>query len=323
MLIQVPLDWIFGPAYWYGHAISFLSVLAVGVFIVLILQTLTGDWLAAIIGGVMLFSLPYILHWSPFCRVDSFALGLSTAGVFVIARWSRAPRGIILSAVLLTAAVYTRQSYALAAPLAAFVWLLRVPPRRRAFELAIWTGGLSLALFILLNLLTSGGFYFNIITANVNQFFWNTVRDYRHAIWEHMPYLVVGSLAFFCLAFWFRVKSWWLIAPYLFGATLSGITIGKDGSNVNYLFELCAAFSLATGAIIAAAGRHWWLKAGLILILAFQINSLFAWTYQDYYQPVMKRVTDDRFMIEQLAKAVHAASGPVLARRATARIPAL
>jgi hypothetical protein len=313
LLLQVPFAWSFGPAFWYGHAISFLSMLAAGLFIILTLQVLTGDWLSAAIGGFTLFAIPYILHWSPFCRVDSLALGLSMAGLYIVTRWSDQRRGLILSAVLLSATVYTRQSYALAAPFAAFVWLLRTPPRRKAFELALWTGGICLGLFLVLNILTGGGFYFNIVTANVNQFFWNTVQDYRHAIWEHMPYLVVGSLAFILLAVWWRVKSWWLVAPYLLGATLSAITIGKDGSNVNYLFELSAAFSLVAGAIIAASGRWWWLKAGLILLLAYQVNGLYGWTYQDYYRDVTRRVTDDRVMIEQLAKAVHEANGPVLA----------
>jgi len=49
--------------------------------------------------------------------------------------------------------------------------------------------------------------------------------------------------------------------PVLVGGTISAITIGKAGSNVNYLFEFSAGISLVAGALIAAPGkRFWWLK---------------------------------------------------------------
>ena len=95
------------------------------------------------------------------------------AGLFVVARWSASRKGRIAAAILLTASIFTKQSFALAAPLAAFVWLLYDRPRRKAFELAAWVGGLSLGLFLLFTLLTGGGFFTNIVTANVNPFHWS------------------------------------------------------------------------------------------------------------------------------------------------------
>ena len=240
-LAQLPFAWIFGAAYWYGRGISMLSILAAGLLIGLTIHALTQDRLAAVFGGLTLFAIPYILHWSAFCRVDSFALALSLGGLYAIARHPHTRSGLIGSAILLTAAIYTRQSYGLAAPFAAFIWLISQKPRWQALRLAIWVGGLSGVLFILLNLLTGGNFYFNIITANVNPFFWDTVKNYAKAMWEHLPYLLISSGIFFVGAVWFKVKSWWLIAPYLLAAAASAVTIGKDGSNVNYLYELSAA----------------------------------------------------------------------------------
>jgi hypothetical protein len=40
-------------------------------------------------------------------------------------------------------------------------------------------------------------------------------------------------------------QAWWLATPYLLASAASAVTIGKDGSNVNYLFELSAAWSLS------------------------------------------------------------------------------
>src|SRR5688572_18487269 len=49
-LIQVPLAWIVGPAFWYGRLISILSALSTAGLIGLILHALTGDRIAAAIG---------------------------------------------------------------------------------------------------------------------------------------------------------------------------------------------------------------------------------------------------------------------------------
>jgi len=318
---QVPFAWIAGAAYWYGRGLSALSVIATAVFITLIIQTISKDWLAGILGGLVLFSIPYILHWSPFCRVDAFALGLSMAALFVVVRWPQQFKGLLWSSILLTAAIFTRQSYALAAPLAAFIWLLSIKPRRRAFLYAGLVGGLCLALFLLLNLATRGGFYFNIITANVNEFHWNTVSDYAKAIWDHMPYFVVSSVIFILGAVWLKNKTWWLVAPYLLGGTLSALTIGKAGSNVNYLFEFAAGLSLVAGALIAAAGRLWWIKIPLILALAWQVNNYYDWTQNDYYQWVMHRVDVERGDIARLQEIVQQANGPVLADEFMGLVP--
>jgi 4-amino-4-deoxy-L-arabinose transferase-like glycosyltransferase len=131
-LIQVPFAWVFGPAFWYGRAISLLGAISAALFIGLTLYTLTGDRIAAGIGGMTLLAFPYILHWSAFNRVDSLALGLSWAGLFAVVRWPERRKGLLLAGLLFTAAIYTRQTYAMAAPLAAIAWLIQVKQGRRA-----------------------------------------------------------------------------------------------------------------------------------------------------------------------------------------------
>jgi hypothetical protein len=312
-LVQVPFAWIFGPALWYGRLISILSILATAIFITLTLQTITRDWLAAFIGGMFLFAIPYILHWSAFNRVDSLALGLSWVGIFIIARWHDNRKGILFSGIFLTAAVFTRQSYGLAAPFAAFIWLLSNKPRKRAFYLAMWVAILCIFIFTLLNLLTNGGFFFNIVTANVNQFSWQTVQDYWDKIWEKMPYLIVLSGGFVIGAFWLRIKSWWLVTPYMVGGLVSALTIGKAGSNVNYLYEFSAGLSFLAGAAIAAPNKHWWLKVGLLVVLAYQTNLLYPWTNDDYFQWIIYRVEKEKTSINFLLTKIQESDGPVLA----------
>ena len=337
-LLQVPFAWIFGPAFWYGRILNLISLLAAAVFIGLILWRFTKDWLAAIAGGAFLLVMPYILHWSGFVRVDSLALGVSWAALFVVVYWPDRRKAIIVTALLLTAAVYTRQSYGLAAPFTAFVWLLSQKSRLRAFELAAWTAGFSLILFLVFNVMTSGGFYFNIVTANVNPFFWETVHNYRRAIWEHMAFLVVTSLLYIAVGVWFvviadwkRYRGWWLAAPYLLGASISAVTIGKDGSNVNYLFELSAALALIAGLVLAWpgiswqgrswVGKHGWLKVILMILFTLQVNELYQWNRTDYYQWATQRALNERQDISMLTDMIREKDGPVLADEFMGLIP--
>jgi len=337
-LLQLPFAWIFGPAFWYGRLINLISLIGAAIFIGMVLYRFTQDWLASTVGGGFLLAIPYILHWSGFVRVDSLALGVSWAGLFVITYWPERRKGIVITALLLTAAIFTRQSYGLAAPFAAFVWLLTFKPRWRAFELAAWTVGFSSSLFLVLNLFTRGGFYFNIITANVNPFYWDTVRNYWRGLWEYMSILVVMTLLYVLIGGWYIVvanwesyKAWWLASPYLLASVASAITIGKDGSNVNYLFELSAALSLMVGLIIAWPGlawkgkawigQRWWLKVLFMLLLALQIMKLFAWNSKEYYLWPTNRALNERQDIEMLAKLVEEKQDLVLADEFMGLIP--
>jgi 4-amino-4-deoxy-L-arabinose transferase-like glycosyltransferase len=165
----------------------------------LIVYTPSQDRIAAVTTGLLFLAVPYVVGWSSLLRIDLLALALSTAGLYVVARWPTTRRGLVVSALLLVAAVYTRQSYALAAPLAAFVWLW-THDRRQALGLAALVGGLSLLLFLVLNVLTRGGFLFNIVTANVNEFDIERVQHKWRELREAAPILLVLGGAFLFLA---------------------------------------------------------------------------------------------------------------------------
>ncbi|MBN1642216.1 MAG: glycosyltransferase family 39 protein [Anaerolineae bacterium] len=319
-LLQAPLVRLFGPALWYGRALSTVSLLSAALCCGLILHATTGDALAALSGGMLLIAFPYVVHWSSFVRVDSLALGLSCAGLYVLVRWGKGRAGLIGAAALLVAAVYTRQSYALAAPLAGFAWLLRRRPRRRALALAGWVALLGGVVLVALLALTRGGFYTHIVTANVNRFVWRTVRHYAEEMARHVPYLLASSGLYVLLGAWRRPRAWWVVAPYLVGGALSAATVGKVGSSVNYMFELSAALSLAAGALIAWAGRRRWLRALLLLCLALQVGAMVRWTEDRYLGRVMGKVArmDE---VARMAEWVRQAEGPVLADEYMGLVP--
>ena len=309
-LVQAPFVWSFGPAFWYGRMISLLAAAAVALFVGLTLHALTRDRLAALAGALIFPAMPYVVRWSSLARVDLLGLALSWAGLFVVVRWPHRRWSVVAAGLCLVVAVYTRQTYALAAPLAAFVWLLARGQRRRALELAGFAGGAALILFGVLNVLTGGGFFLNTVTANLNDFRWERVSLNALGALLACPLLLIGALAFVSFAPRKREPSWWLVAPYLLASVPSALLVGKVGSDVNYLLELSAAFALATGALLAWQRERPRVRIVLVALLAVQVlalaqSSRVASGLQDY-------VIEGRPEIAQLSKIVAEAEGPVL-----------
>jgi hypothetical protein len=156
----------------------------------------------------------------------------------------------------------------------------------RAFALAFLVGGLGIVLFLVLNVFTDGGFYYNIIVANVNEFGWDRLKDHLNNLWQTNTILLLMGLLF--LAIGWRAKPvgdkhnpWWLIAPFFVGAFLSGLTIGKIGSNINYFLELSAALALVAGIVIIWARQYPWRHAAVIFLLSLQLGILLESAMED------------------------------------------
>lgn len=312
-LLQAPFALIFGPAFWYGRLLSISSALAAVVLVGLILHAVTGDWMASATGGLILLSFPYVMQWSVFNRVDTLALALSLGGLYAILRWPDRRRGWLVAGLLFTTAVFTRQSYALTAPLAAFAWLWQLKQKRQAIRLAAFTAGSCLGWFLLLNLLTRGGFFLNVVTANLNPLSFYTVIKYGIDIYLNAAYLIIGGVLFIIAEpLGMRTRSWPLATPYFVGAVVAAFTVGKAGSSVNYLFEVAVALSLFAGAIIAWTGNSYGFKALVIFLLAFQMFGIVNWSRQEYIPFVTGKVDNYR-EVAQLAELVRKAPGPVLA----------
>jgi hypothetical protein len=247
-------------------------------------------------------------------------LALSWAGLYAAVRKPEGNRGVILGALLLVAASYTRQSYALAAPLAAFVWLLAQHRRREALTLAAVVGGLGLTLLAILSALTGGGFFLHTVISNLNEFRWEQVTFYTGRMKDVLPILLLGGIAFLILGFRSRDASWWLAGSYLIGATATALTIGKIGSGVNYLLELSAALSLTAGALLARYVGHLSVRSAMLVVLATQVV-IMVHASQFYYAGIQASAIAQRDGIARLQEIVDAKQKPVLADQYSGLLP--
>ena len=259
------------------------------------------------------------MDWSSLDRVDILGLALSWGGLYAVVRRPDR-RGVILAALMMVAAIYTRQTYALAAPLAAFVWLLAGGQGRRALALATLTGGLSLLLLGALSALTGGGFFFHTVTANANEFRWEQVSYNLSTLQGLMPLLLVGGVAFVVLGLRSRPASWWLVGAYLGGSAAAAVLIGKVGSDVNYLLELSAALALAAGALIARNSSRPGARCVLFLALAVQVATMVQ-ASQGFYAGFQQGVIDQRSGLARLEAIVDKSKGPVLADEYAGLLP--
>lgn len=319
VLAQTPWVRTFGPALWYGRLLSWLCVAASALLIALILRALTAEWLASIVGGACLLVMPYAAYWAPLFRIDALALALSLAALYVLVRAGDRNWALFASAVLLTAAVYTRQTYVLAAPLASFVWLAaREGSRRRAFTLAALVAGGAGGALVALNLITDGGFVFHTITANLDAYRPDRLMRYSRELASLVPAFLLAGAAFVVAGRRIHATSWRFVAPYVAGAALAGLAIGKVGSNVNYFLEICAAMSLAAGALLAGLRSRPMLRNGVVLLLLLQVSVLLGGTR---YQAHLRWKLEQRPVLDELMHVIHDTDGAVLADEAIGLLP--
>jgi len=337
VLAMAPFVAIFGPNFWAGRLISVVGALATAWFLGGIVaaqggQAQSRDRFAAWLTALLFLAFPYVVSWAKLARIDLLALALSIAALYVIACRPQSNRALVGTALLLTAAIYTRQSYGLAAPFAAFVWVWARRGWRAAFALAGMVAAVGLFLFVILNLATGGGFFFNIVTANVNPFNIDTIIRYTRELWGLVPILL-----FLCVVLIFFIpararrklsaaEGWPMVIPYLAGALLSAGTIGKIGSNVNYLLELCAALALVAGTVLTWSRKVWrsdvespgpvWVpplaRSVVLILLAVQVPLLMRFTLLNPVQDFKYR-SSLRPSLDELRVLVAETAGPVLA----------
>ncbi|HMN61372.1 MAG TPA: hypothetical protein PJ988_13450, partial [Anaerolinea sp.] len=311
MLFMAPWLAAFGPNFWAGRLISSLSAWICAGLCGLIVHRFTSDRLAGWFSAGLFLAIPYVTQWSSLARIDMLALAFSLGGMYLVVKNPVGQARFILGALLLVAAVFTRQTFLLAAPLAVFVWLL-FSDWRQALRLVLWVGGGVLLLGLLLQVLTRGGFFLNIVGANVNQFGLPRLRDAGMRIWHDLPVLIIlaaGSLLLFLI----KMDGWKITAPYLLGGFLSALTIGKIGSNVNYLLEFCAGLCLGCGLVV-----HWvktcqpprFLRVAIAAGLVWQVVLLIQVSANNYLAEVLYR-RNSTGELRQLADLVAATSGDI------------
>lgn len=244
--LLVPLA---GPELWPGRLLS--AVALVGLFGVAAWnawRVRCGIWPLVVSVG-LLAACPFVYAWAAFARVDMVALGCAALAV-CLAHWVPGWRGLVLSGSLCLLAVWTKQTALTAVVAIALAYGLR--QLRLGVAFAALVAVPSLVLIMVLNAATGGEFQRHVLEGNATN---------PYSVPRAFVYVGVLLLLHLCAA---TAALWWVarslrgspspIALYIPIALLGALSVGNEGSSVNYLIEPVIAFSLGLPFAWRAAG---------------------------------------------------------------------
>jgi hypothetical protein len=278
MVLALALTPLLGITYAAGRVWTLLAIAALAVIIFAWLgwygfgRTKRGAvrWLPAVVASLIFVGSPYIYHWAPLFRVDLIGLALTVGGLFavLVAAPPRSKggggvqrRGLLwLAVALFVAGLYTKQSFFFA-PAAALAYLFFFVDRWHAIKVAVAMAVLGGGLFVLINALTGGGFWYGLVASNVNPFLWDE-------FWRQQSDFVGTFAVLGLLTAWYVVDKFLLdrerslrdkaspLDLYLVAALVSLWFAGKAGAWENYFFEALVALVLCGGLGLARIARH-------------------------------------------------------------------
>lgn len=245
------------PLFQTGRITSLFFSLLSGYIIGLFSYHLTENKWFGVFSAALFWGNPYVMIWSSLARVDLMALAFSLLGLWILYRYSDSKMGFVLACICFLASAFTRQTYLLSGPLAGLVWLWH-QNHRRAFVFIFLIGISSLLIFGMINAITKGGFYTNIVVANINRYeLSRTLLMFKQLVVIWPIILIISALTIFMIinksvrrkdktAKETNQASFMVygLGFYSLGAIITALTVGKVGSDVNYFLELISVCAI-------------------------------------------------------------------------------
>ncbi len=259
-VIAVPFVWLFGPAYWYGRLLGFLGTLITAAAIGYAVYRAERYRAIAVVSGLAYLASNYIYHVGPLFRQHLFMVMLEVLAVVVLAQVndisdrSRRRRVLLAGMALLLAAGYTKQ-LAIATVGAVFLWLFITNPRRSLVWGAMFAAAAG-AIFLLIDTMTGGQWWLNIITANVNPFVDGQFEGlFRQWFGLHGVLIVLAGLMVLYELYFDRIS---LYSIWFGAATINTLLAGKWGAGDSYFATAIAAVAILSGIFAARMLRGTW-----------------------------------------------------------------
>ncbi|NIV29821.1 MAG: hypothetical protein GWN58_10045, partial [Anaerolineae bacterium] len=242
-LLIVPLLSVFGPRLIAGRLVSFTATLITGGVIFAVVRRKAGGWLVPLVSGLAFLASNYVYQIGPLCRMHMTMVMFETLAIAFIAEFEHPQHGkrnLILGLLMLLFAGYTKQMAIFTVVAALFYIFLRDVKKAVAAGVALTI--VAGVIFWLLNVMTQGQWWTNVIQANVNEF------DYRQTVflfgqWFRLHavfiLLAAGYLAY--ELFWDRLSVYSLWFLLSLGA---GALSGKWGAGFGYFTTAVAAVCL-------------------------------------------------------------------------------
>ncbi len=245
LLLAPPIK-LFGPKLWVGRVFSFSATLVIGGTIFWIVRRETRDRSVAALSALTFFAANIVYQIGPLFRLHMTMVMFGALGVAFIGQLedkTRGRRNLWLGLLFLLAAGYTKQ-LAFDAVIAAFAFFFLRRPRQAVLYGAGFAAVVGV-IFLLLNLVTDGHWYFNAITANANPFIpGQTQALYQQ--WFHLYQVIILLAAGYALwtLYLDRIS---IYALYFVTATATGALSGKWGAGPAYFTTSIVAACICAG----------------------------------------------------------------------------
>ena len=296
-VMAAPFVWFFGPAYWYGRLLGFIGSLASAAAIsyAVYRDGQRQSWIALLAGLAFLAS-NFVYHIGPLYRQHTMMVTFETLAIVLLASAfpRRDRRGVALGLLLLICAGYTKQLAAISAA-AAIIWMFLRAPRRAA----AWTAAFVLlggAIFLALNIASSGQWWLQAIVANVNDFMREQAFGLFILWFKLHGFLLAPAIMLLIYETYIErlsLYSIWFVATALLG----GIASGAWGAGDSYLVTSVAAICILSGIFFSRIVTH-----NLWLPRIFPIRNISAGAaiiipllYLGYARATLKMPTDGDF----------------------------
>lgn len=255
-ILPAPLVAIFGPQYWTGRLLSFISTIITTVLIgYAVYRDGKRPWIA-VLSGLAFLSSNMIYHNGPLFRQHLTMVMFETAAVLILVRAvpRRKTRQIALGFFLLILAGYTKQLAAVTA-LAVLVWLFLRNPRR-AVLWGIGFGATGAAIFVGLNMATDGEWWRQAILANINQF--DPLQAFGLArLWFKLHVaLIVPAILFATYELFIgrlSLYSVWFVAATVLGALGAGTWGAGDSYYATSIVAMCITAGIGLSMLFSTA----------------------------------------------------------------------
>ena len=252
-ILLVPFVWLFGPAYWYGRALSLLCALLTAGAIGYAVWRESGRRGIAALAALAFLASNTVYHQAPLFRHHPLMVLLETMAIVSLASApgpiATLPRGrLALSFALVIAAGYAKQLALFTAIAMGAYLLLRAP--RRAWRWGLASALAGSAIFVAFYLLSGGEWWRQIIISNANrpaiEHAWRLAR-----LWLRVHgWLIAPAALLVCFELYFArlsLYSLWFVCAALFG----GISSGGWGAGDNYYMTAIAATCILSGIFAA------------------------------------------------------------------------
>lgn len=248
-LLLTGLAKVFGTSLAIGRVYSFITSILVGVLIYKIVKTQTKDKYISIVSSLIFFASPFTyLQASVFGDIMATGIIFSLIGVCLVLKYQNS-KMIFFCIPFFLLAGYTKQVF-IAAPIASVIYLL-FKNKRLSLQIGSLYVIFGTSIFLLINYLTNGQFYFHVVSSNQAYPFSLFTLIY-HLVLTIQTHLVLFALATAFAMYLIYKRENNIFVIYLIILIPMMITLGKAGSSpISYMLETIAISCILFGSFFS------------------------------------------------------------------------